>query len=125
MTGSDNLHREHVLSEVWFCNFRRHFLKTLVAWVMLLPVLAAQTEAPLYEFFSGEVVELSADRLTVERKVRGKDHQRHTFLITPETKVEGKLSIKTRVTVGFKPGDEGDVAVRVIVRPRSIPSTKG
>jgi hypothetical protein len=95
-----------------------------------LPLVVAQSvpqQQPAYEFFSGDVVELSADRLTVERKVKGKEQQRHSFLIKPDTKVEGKLAVKARVTVGFKPSEEGDVAIRVIVRPKPSPTapTKG
>ncbi len=79
---------------------------------------AGFSEQPRYEFFSGEVVELSTERLVVERKVRGKQQQRHSFIMTSESKIEGKLCEKARVTVGFKTIEQGDVAVHVIVRVR-------
>jgi hypothetical protein len=70
---------------------------------------------PSYEFFSGNVVQLSDTKITVARTALGQTETRD-FLITAETKVEGKLRNKARVTVGFKNSDQGDIAVRVIVR---------
>ncbi|MDX2150821.1 MAG: DUF5666 domain-containing protein [Bryobacteraceae bacterium] len=79
-----------------------------------------KAEAPNYEFFSGEITEVSAEKLTVRRQARGKQDQTQTFLINSETRVEGKLAVGARVTVGFQRADGGEpVAVRVIVRTRN------
>jgi len=73
-----------------------------------------------YEFFSGNVSALSADKVTVGRTILGRPPRRRTFLITADTKVEGDLDLKCRVTVAFVVAQEGDVAKRIIVRtPRS------
>lgn len=108
---------------MWLSDPRRRLLsKTIVIWLGLLPLIAQPAPQQPYEFFSGEVIELTADHLTVERKAKGKEQQKHTFVLRPDTKVEGRLVLKARVTVGFKPGEHGDVAVRVIVRPRPAPA---
>ena len=72
---------------------------------------------PTYEFFSGTIVQFSEAKLTVSRSVLGRGPENRDFVINPDTKVEGKLRNKARVTVGFIPTESGDpVAVRVIVR---------
>lgn len=80
----------------------------------------AQEQAPAaepnYEFVSGTITEMTPGRIVVNRAVIGKPAEERTFLMNSETKVEGKLRTKARVTVGFKTTDEGDVAVRIIVR---------
>ena len=85
-------------------------------------VIPAQDPPPAteqnYEFVSGTITELPPGRIVVNRAVIGKPAENRTFLITAETKIEGKLRTKARVTVGFKPGEEGDVAVRIIVRSK-------
>jgi hypothetical protein len=100
------------------------WLKRLVLGVCLtLPLGSAVMPAqenppaaePAYEFFSGNIVQFTDTKMTVARTALGQTENRD-FLITPETKVEGKLRNKARVTVGFKSSDQGDVAVRVIVR---------
>ena len=67
-------------------------------------------------FFSGNVVELAANHVTVTRSVLGRPPEKRTFKITESTKVEGKMKQKSRVTVRFVPDDDGDVAVSIIVR---------
>ncbi len=66
--------------------------------------------------FSGNVVELDKSKLTVRRSVPDKPDEKRTFLIKPETKVEGRLRARARVTVGYMTNAEGDVAMRIIVR---------
>lgn len=66
-------------------------------------------------FFSGTIADMPSGRLTVSRNHLGKNESR-TFLITQETKVEGRLRVNARVTVRFRSGEEGDVAVHIIVR---------
>lgn len=106
---------------MWLSDLRRRLLaQAAVAWIGLTLTVAQAAQPQPYEFFSGDVIELAADHLTVERRVKGKDQQKHTFLLRPETKVEGKLALKVRVTVGFRASDQGDVAVHVIVRSRPV-----
>lgn len=71
---------------------------------------------PNYEFVSGTVTEFNDNHIVVNRALLGQPPENRTFLLNSETKVEGKLKAKARVTVGFKSTDEGDVAVRIIVR---------
>ena len=71
---------------------------------------------PQDQFFSGTITALTADRVTVSRTVLGKESTVRTFAITPDTRIEGKPRLKARVTVRFVRGDEGDLAVHIIVR---------
>jgi hypothetical protein len=77
---------------------------------------AAPSEQPHSEFFSGVVTTLAEDKITVFRTVLGKSPETRTFLITAETRVEGKLRVKVRVTVRYTREEEGDRALHVIVR---------
>jgi hypothetical protein len=69
-----------------------------------------------YEFFSGTILEMPAGSITVSRAVLGQPPENRNFLITNATVIEGKLKTKARVTVGYKPTNDGDLAVRIIVR---------
>jgi hypothetical protein len=106
---------------VWL--LRRLFLCTVS---LAIPALCAQESAPStpeeahYDFFSGIVADLPAGHVTVSRTALGKSENR-SFIIGPETKIEGKLRTKARVTVRYRNSDEGDVAVHIIVRS-SAPS---
>lgn len=91
---------------------------------MLLPVVHAQEQGatpvePNYEFFSGTISQLPAGQIAVARTVLGKPAENRSFVINSETKIEGKLRLKARVTVGFKSTADGDLAVRIIVRPQA------
>jgi len=87
--------------------------------------VGAQEQTPIpdanYEFVSGIITELPPGRIVVNRALLGKPPENRTFLVNGETKVEGKLKPKARVTVGFKTTDDGDVAVRIIVRTAQSP----
>ncbi len=67
--------------------------------------------------FSGNIVELSADKLTVSRSILGKPPEKRTFAIQPDTRVEGKLRLRLKVTVGFVTTPDGDVARLIVARP--------
>lgn len=68
-------------------------------------------------FFAGSIAESTAERIVVSRKVSGKTEKR-TFRVTPDTKVEGKLRMKVRVTVQYTSGDDDeDVATLIVIRP--------
>lgn len=77
---------------------------------------AAPAEQPHAEFFSGVVTALTGDQITVFKTVLGKNSETRTFLITPDTRIEGKLRLKTRVTVRYARAEDGDRAVHIIVR---------
>jgi hypothetical protein len=47
--------------------------------------------------------------------VSGRTENR-TFRITPDTKVEGKLKVKVRVTVRYVGDDAGETAMLIVVR---------
>jgi hypothetical protein len=95
-------------------------LVVLFALVASPSVCVHAQETPVpdanYEFVSGTVTDLPPGRIVVNRAVLGKPPEERSFLITSQTKIEGKLRVNARVTVGFRPSDEGDVAMRIIVR---------
>jgi hypothetical protein len=75
-----------------------------------------KSEPKYDDTFSGPIVELSATKITVSRSILGKPAEKRTFWIKSDTRVEGKLRMKAKVTVGFVTTDEGDVARLVVVR---------
>ncbi len=88
-----------------------------------IPALPVNQQEPLQneqesspEFYSGTITEMPEGKVVVVRTLLGKAPESRTFLINTETKVEGRLRAKARVTVGYKTTAEGDVAVRIIVR---------
>jgi len=76
-------------------------------------------------FFAGSVVERKADKMTVARTVLGKT-ENHTFWMTPETKIDGQLRPKSRVTVRYFSDEWGDTATMIVVRstPRAASHDK-
>lgn len=75
----------------------------------------AETQAQ-DNFFAGTITALSSEKLTVSRTVLGSKPDTRTFLIKPDTRIEGKPRLKARVTVRWVPDEEGDRAVHIIVR---------
>jgi hypothetical protein len=76
-----------------------------------------QKSEPSYDdTFSGPVVELSATKITVSRSILGQPAEKHTFLIKSDTRIEGRLRVRAKVTVGFVTKDDGDVARLIVVR---------
>jgi hypothetical protein len=84
----------------------------------------AKSEPKYDATFSGPIVELSATKITVSRSILGKPAERHTFWIKSDTRIEGKLRVRVKVTVGFVTTDEGDVARLVVVRTAQKPPDK-
>lgn len=76
---------------------------------------------PTFFFMSGTVSELSKARITITRVAAGRTTEKHAFLLTAETTVEGKLRLKARVTIGYVKGEDDDTAVRIIVRAAQRP----
>ena len=102
-------------------------LKSVLILALSAPVLPPAVHAqdqgnpasePVYEFFSGTISQLPEGKIGVARTVLGKPPENRDFRIDGQTKIEGKLKLKARVTVGFKSTPDGDVAVRIIVRPQ-------
>jgi len=86
--------------------------------VLLLCALALMAQdTPVKKedtFFAGTVASWDAGKIVVSRPVAAKQEQR-TFRISPETKVEGKLRAKVRVTVRYTTDEEGDLATLIVV----------
>ena len=79
----------------------------------------ATKATPAADIFSGTVTKLAAESVTVVRKVAGHAAVTREFARDEQTKVEGKLRERARVTVRYKAAeDDGFVAVYIIVRNR-------
>jgi hypothetical protein len=102
-------------------NLARRYLPAVMAVILTACAITAQEnpegnqERP---FFSGVVTELASGKVTVARTILGKPGDKRTFAITTETRIEGSLKVKSRVTVQFAPGDDGEVAVSIVVRDK-------
>ena len=97
-------------------------LKILLASLAIDAALPSPRPAPVQaqpsdQYFSGTVTKLEEGRITVTRTVLGKEDATRTFVVTAETRTEGKPRVKARVTVRFVSGDDGDRAVHILVRP--------
>lgn len=77
---------------------------------------AAPASAKRAEFFSGIVSAVDENSVTVTRKSITRDTVTRKFLRDSETKLEGKIHLKARVTVRFIPVEDGLRAVHIIVR---------
>ena len=90
----------------------------------------ASSEPAYSDTFSGSIVEVRYtgdipkkvhpnDVITaviVSRSVLGKPAEKRTFVIKPDTRTEGNLRIRARVTIGYVVADEINVARLVVVR---------
>ena len=83
-------------------------------WLLWRPLSAQEKEET---FFAGTVVEFNSDKVTVSRVVLGKQEKR-VFRITPDTKCEGKLKAKVRVTIRYVDTEDGETAELIIVRTK-------
>ena len=81
------------------------------------PLLADETATTKASdtYFAGTVTELTSESVVVGRTVRGKAESRK-FQLTTQTKTEGKLAVKVRVTVRYTTDDDGDTATLIVVR---------
>jgi hypothetical protein len=84
----------------------------------------SKSEPKYDETFSGPIVEVSATKITVSRSILGKPAEKRTFWIKPDTRIEGRLRVRAKVTVGFVKSDDGDVARLVVVRTAQKPPEK-
>jgi len=77
-----------------------------------------KTEEPKPDtLFSGSVIEFTKERITVSRKVLGKTEKK-VFRVTPDTKCDGEVKVKIRVTVRYVVTDDGESAEAIFVRPQ-------
>ncbi len=76
----------------------------------------ARSEPEYDDTFSGSIIELTATKVTVSRSILGKPAEKRTFALHPDTRVEGKLRLRAKVTVGFVTADDVDIARLVVVR---------
>jgi hypothetical protein len=74
-------------------------------------------------FYSGSVVESTETSLVVSKTVLGKK-ERRTFVMTTDTKIEGRLRTGSRVTVRYAAGDNGDTCILIVVRSGGAPAKK-
>jgi hypothetical protein len=81
------------------------------------------TAPPPDQYFAGVVTALADDSITLTRTVLGKSTVR-SFAISAETVVQGgKPKLKSKVTVKWVSGENGDRAVKIILRG-SVPPPK-
>jgi hypothetical protein len=71
---------------------------------------------PQESFFSGNVVSFDSTKVTVTRRTLTLSWVTRTFLLDSDTRIEGTLKAKARVTIKFEKTGEGDRAIHIIVR---------
>jgi hypothetical protein len=84
----------------------------------------SKSEPKYDQTFSGPIVEITATQIIVSRSILGKPAEKRTFAIKPDTRIEGKLRVRAKVTVGYVTTDDGDIARLVVVRSSQKPSEK-
>ena len=82
---------------------------------------AAQQPEAETDTFSGTVTDLKPDRVAVRRSIAGSTAEIKAFLIQPDTRVEGKLRLKARVTVRFVVNADGEAVAKLIVVRQTQP----
>ena len=81
-------------------------------------------QQPQDQYFAGIVTAFSETSITITRTVLGKSTVR-TFVITAETVTQGgKPKVKSKVTVKWVAGNDGDQAVKIILRGSTPPPKK-
>ena len=94
----------------------------LLVWLACLVAVAAVSQdappaqRPAHQFFAGFVTALSDTQITVSRTVLGNRTDTRTFLITEDTRIDGRPKVKSRVTVQFEADGDGNRAVHIMVR---------
>lgn len=81
----------------------------------------ANNEPSYDDTFSGPVLEVSAVKITVSRSILGQPAEKRTFLIKSDTRIEGRLRVRAKVTVGFVTTEDGDIARLIVVRTNQRP----
>jgi hypothetical protein len=88
----------------------------LALGVSLVPGQDAKEALPPVRFWSGRLVEITDESVTVRRTLPGREPEDRKFLRTPATKVDGELALSVRVTVGYVQSAQTNVARRIVVR---------
>lgn len=97
--------------------FLGSLLLMVLSFALSARCVAAQDDQDKDNYFTGTLVENTPDHLKVSRVLQGKTEAR-VFKMNAETKVEGgRLRLKQRINVRYIAGDDGDIAILVIVRP--------
>lgn len=97
--------------------FLGSLLLMVLSFALSARCVAAQDDQDKDNYFTGTLVENTPDHLKVSRVLQGKTEAR-VFRVNAETKVEGgRLRLKQRINVRYIAGDDGDIAILVIVRP--------
>jgi hypothetical protein len=100
------------------------FLVMVLSFAWGARCVAAQDDQDTDNYFTGTLVENAADHLKVSRVLQGKTEER-VFKVNAQTKIEGgRLRLRQRITVRYIPGDDGDTAILVIVRPAAQKNKK-
>lgn len=76
----------------------------------------ANSEPEYDDTFSGAVIQLSSTSVTISRSILGQPPEKRTFSIKADTRIEGKLRMNAKVTVGFVTMDNIDIARLIVVR---------
>ncbi len=99
--------------------------RALIAAVVCLAIAcSAQEPVDPANFFSGVVTALDpGQKITVVRTILGKEPETRAFAIDTNTKIDGQLKVKSKVTVRFASGAGGDTAVSILVRPNTAPKS--
>ncbi len=85
----------------------------------------AQQPLPKPQFFGGTVTALSEQQITVSHAPVGRSTERRTFLINLKTKMnKSALKLRSRVTVRYQHLPGGDVALEILLQPRSRRASK-
>ena len=108
------------MRNVWAAIAKLTLIAGLCGSVPVIPQSTAQqsAEPQRSQTFSGTVVELTDAKVTVSRSILGSPAQKRSFVLKHDTRIEGDLHAKARVTVGFITTDEGDVARLIVVREK-------
>ena len=91
-------------------------LFTLGGWASPARAQEVARDVAQDAFFAGIVMESTPEKITVGRTVRGQAESR-SFRVTPQTRIDGKMAARVRVTVRYIAADDGDTATMIIVRP--------
>jgi len=129
-----NFNPEFTLASFHFFNlsYVQVFLRGILSLLLLLAFSTesrgkddpSATQPPPDQYFAGIVTALSDTSVTITRTNLGKSTVR-TFIITSETVIQGgKPKLKTKVTVQWVKGDDGDRAVKIILRAAAPPAPK-
>jgi hypothetical protein len=83
-------------------------------------------QQPVDQYFAGVVTVLTGEKITLKQTVLGKPTVRE-FVVTAETRYDpmgGKPKLKQKVTVQWVSGENGDRAVKIILRGSAPPPKK-